>query len=179
VLDVLVHEGRIAPVVTVFVANGGLDTRMVEYLGSEMTLAFLITRVLDLVKSEVGVADPMMPSGAGTATIMGPSAAGLMALHAGLRLPDVFGRVLAQSGGWEFGGRELAAVELVRHGPVRPVKVWMDAGRYDFLFEANERMAALLHERGYDVTYRRYAGGHNFTSWMEELLVGLPALLPP
>jgi enterochelin esterase family protein len=87
--------------------------------------------------------------------------------------------VLSQSGAWDFDGRETTAVPLVRDGPVAPIRIWMDAGRYETLFEPNEAMADLLERRGYDVTYRRYAAGHNFTAWMEELLVGLPALLPP
>jgi enterochelin esterase family protein len=178
-LEHLVHTGRMAPVVTAFAAEARGDDRMVEYMGSEMTLAFLVEDVVGLARRELGLADPWRDEGKpGSATILGASAGGLMALTAGLRLPNLFGRVLAQSGAWEFGGHELGPVLLVRHGPVRPIRIWMDVGRYESLFEPNERMAALLAERGYDVTYRRYPGGHNHTIWAEELLVGLPALLP-
>ena len=79
----------------------------------------------------------------------------------GLRRPDVFGRVLSQSGAWNFDGRETVAVPLVRDGPVAPIRIWMDAGRYETLFEPNEAMADLLDRRGYDVTYRRYPAGHH------------------
>jgi enterochelin esterase family protein len=112
-------------------------------------------------------------------TILGASAGGLMALHAGLRLPTVFGTVIAQSGAWELNGHPLVPFDLVRHGPVRPIRIWMDVGRYERLYAGNERMATLLDERGYEVTYRRYSGGHNWTSWLEELVIALPAAFPP
>ena len=178
VLDLLIHEGRMAPVVTAFVEHGGLDRRMVEYMGSEMTLVWLGDIVVRVARQEAGIADPATGA-AGRATVMGASAGGLMAFLCGMRRPEIFGRVLSQSGAWEFDGRETVAVPLVRGGSAAPIRIWMDAGRYESLFEPNERMAALLEERGWDVTYRRYPAGHNFTAWMEELLVGLPALLPP
>lgn len=71
------------------------------------------------------------------------------------------------------------AVRLVRDGPVAPIRIWVDVGRYEPLFEPNEAMASLLERRGWDVTYRRDPAGHTFTAWMEELFLGLPALLPP
>ena len=178
VLDLLIHEGRMAPVVTAFVEHGGLDRRMVEYMGSEMTLVWLGDIVVRVSREEAGIADPATGA-AGRAAVMGASAGGLMAFLCGMRRPEIFGRVLSQSGAWAFDGRETVAVPLVRGGSAAPIRIWMDAGRYESLFEPNECMAALLEERGWDVTYRRYPAGHNFTAWMEELFVGLPALLPP
>ena len=191
--DALIAAGRMAPVVTAFVANAGRD-RMVEYACSEMTLGFLVGFVLPTVQRELGIevdderdaAERRAAHGRsdgdvarGPVTILGASAGGLMAMHAGLRLPGVFGQVIAQSGAWELDGHELVPFDLVRDGPVRPIRIWMDAGRYEWLFDGNERMAALLRERGYDVTYRRFSGGHNWTSWLEELVVALPAAFPP
>ena len=63
--------------------------------------------------------------------------------------------------------------DLVRHGPVQPLKVWMDAGRYEWLLDCNRRMNELLVETGYEVSYREYNGGHSYPSWRNDLWRGL------
>ncbi|MBI3752373.1 MAG: hypothetical protein HY263_12035, partial [Chloroflexi bacterium] len=60
-----------------------------------------------------------------------------------------------------------------------PVRLWQDAGDYEWLAEANDELAALLTGRGYDLTYRRHHGGHDQTSWNESLVDALPAIFPP
>jgi enterochelin esterase-like enzyme len=37
----------------------------------------------------------------------------------------------------------------------------------------------LLHEKGYDVTFREYNGSHNYTSWRDDVGRGLEVLFPP
>ena len=48
----------------------------------------------------------------------------------------------------------------------------MDVGRYEWLLESNRRLHALLVERGYDVTYREYNGGHNYPAWRDDVWRG-------
>ena len=84
--------------------------------------------------------------------------------------------MLSQSGAFELGEVETVLSHLVRHMPKRPVKVWMDAGRYEWLLEPNRRMHALLVERGYEVTYREYNGGHNYPAWRNDVWRGLEVL---
>ena len=52
--------------------------------------------------------------------VLGVSMGGLMALYLGLRLPQVFGRVLSQSGAFWSGPQQWGATDLVRDGAVRP-----------------------------------------------------------
>lgn len=101
---------------------------------------------------------------------------GLMALFVGLRLPHIFGKVLSQSGAFEMDWYETVVLDLVRHGPLRPLQIWMDVGRLEGLLEPNRAMHALLAEKGYDVTCREFSGGHNYTSWRNDLWRGLEAL---
>ena len=102
-----------------------------------------------------------------------------MSVYTGLRMPEIFGKVLSQSGVFEFEGRDFAAVDLIQHQHAHNIKLWMDIGQFDWLFEDNRRLQPLLRENGYDVTYREFAGGHNYTSWRDdvphklELLFGL------
>ena len=95
-----------------------------------------------------------------------------MSIYAGLRLPHVFGKVLSQSGAFILDQYRTVVFDLVQHGPVKPLKLWMDVGRYEFLFEPNQVFHSELVEQGYDVTYRIYNGGHNYTSWRNDLAKG-------
>ena len=101
---------------------------------------------------------------------------GLMALYAGLRAPAVFGRVLSQSAALYMSKPDSVVFDLVRHGPIPPLRTWMDVGRYEWLLDSNRRMRKLLLERGYDVVYQEYNGGHNYPAWRNQLGQGLEAL---
>ena len=104
---------------------------------------------------------------------------GLTALYAGLRAPAVFGRVLSQSGAFALGQHDTVVFDLVRHSPVPPLRVWMSAGRYEWLLDCNRRMHRLLEKKGYDVAYHEHNGGHNYPAWRDHLAQGLEALFGP
>lgn len=70
-------------------------------------------------------------------------------------------------------GRDYAAVDLIKHGHARSLNIWMDIGKPEGLLEENRRVYALLQEKEYQVTYREYGGGHNYTSWRDDIWRGL------
>lgn len=70
-------------------------------------------------------------------------------------------------------------MELVRYLPPQPIIVWMDVGKFENLLPENQLMYDLLVKRGYQVQYREYPGGHNYTSWRNDLPIGLESLFPP
>jgi enterochelin esterase-like enzyme len=94
-------------------------------------------------------------------------------------MPETFGKILSQSGVFSLEGRDLAAVDLVRYRHAHDLKIWMDVGTLDDLLEDNRRMSNLLQEQEYDVTYREFSGGHNYTSWRDNVWRGLEKLFPP
>jgi enterochelin esterase-like enzyme len=178
VLDGLILGGTMAPVVAAFVANAG-PSRAIEYLGGDPALASLIEDVVPAAVERAGLAQPSAgDEGPGRAAILGSSAGGVLALHAAVRRPEVFGRAICQSVA-AFEDPELATISLARLGPVSQARIWLDAGDHEWLAGPNDRLAALLVERGYDVAYRRQHGGHDQTSWVESLVDALPALFPP
>jgi enterochelin esterase family protein len=105
--------------------------------------------------------------------VLGASAGGIAAMYTGLRVPEVFGKVLSQSGVFSLEGRDLAVVDLVRYRHAHDLKVWMDVGILDDLLEDNRMMAGLMKEMEYNVTYREFSGGHNYTSWRDDVWRGL------
>ncbi len=174
-VDNLIAQRRIRPIALALVANGR-GARMAEYGGSDGTLAFIHEMVLPAAREHLSLIDITEQPGA--FGVMGASMGGLMALMTGLRLPHIFGRVLSQSGAFHLGELPTAAVELAQHGPSRPLRIWLDVGRYEWLLESNRRMAALLQGRGYDVSYREFNAGHNYTAWRDDLWRGLEMLFP-
>jgi enterochelin esterase family protein len=177
-LDALIHDRAMAPVAVAFVANAG-RSRGVEYAASDFTLRSLTDAVVPAAVERLGLGPQAGPRDSpGRATILGSSMGGLMALHAAVRRPDLFGQAIVQSCGAldEF---DLTLIDVIRLAPPAPIRIWQDAGDFEWLAAANDHLAALLRERGYDVTYRRGPHGHNQVSWNELLVDALPRMFPP
>jgi enterochelin esterase family protein len=170
IVDNLIHEKRIQPIAMAFLQNGG-DRRGVEYACSDATVMWLDNVILPLARKHLRLLDVETHRGAYGA--LGASFGGLMSVYTGLRMPEIFGKVISQSGVFESEGRNFAAVDLIRAGQSRDVKIWMDVGRFDSLLDDNRRMQPILHENGYDVTYREFSGGHNYTCWQNEVGIAL------
>lgn len=176
IIDNLIAEGRIRPIALAFVHNGGQVSRTFEYACNEATLAFLMSQVIPLSNRELHLLD--IQSQPGEFGVIGSSMGGLMALHTGARLPQVFGKVISQSGAFSMGGLDTVVYDLLGRGELQPLKIWMDVGRYDLpgLLETNQRMRKKLIERGYPLAYHEYNAGHNYPAWRDDIWQGLEAL---
>jgi enterochelin esterase-like enzyme len=97
-------------------------------------------------------------------------------LFTALRLPQVFRKVLSQSGAFIAPDYQFVVVDLVRNGPRPEIDIWMDAGRLEWLLEGNRQMYALLQEKKYRIKYHEFSGGHNYTAWRDDVWYGLEAL---
>jgi enterochelin esterase-like enzyme len=173
IVDNLIHEKRIQPIAIAFLQNGD-DHRGVEYACSDATIMWLDNVILPLARRRLNLLD--VATQRGVYGVLGASFGGLMSLYTGLRMPEIFGKVISQSGVFESEGRDFAIVDLIRHKQSREIKIWMDIGQYDLLLEDNRRLQPILYENGYDVTYREFSGGHNYTCWRNEVWGGLEYL---
>ncbi len=171
IVDNLIAARRVRPFAMALVANGG-PARTMEYSCSDATLGFIFNQIIPLAQEHL----PLTAPGAEPYGVLGASMGGLMALYTGLRLPQVFGKVLSQSGA--FFVPELYSVieDLARYLPPPDIEIWMDAGKLEWLLEGNRQMHDLLKERGYKVTYREFSGGHNYTCWQNDIGLGLQKL---
>jgi enterochelin esterase-like enzyme len=173
VLDALIAQKRIPPIVAVSIGNGSGDAqgsqRGLEYdTMSGRYSDFVETEVLPLVEREAGVRLTRDPEGRAT---MGSSSGAAAALIMAWYHPERYHRVLSYSGtfvnqqwpsdpatphgAWEFHER------LIPESPVKPLRIWLEVGDRDLLNPnvmrddmhdwvlANERMAAVLAARGY------------------------------
>jgi enterochelin esterase-like enzyme len=168
-VDNLIAQGRIRPVAMALVQNGR-QARMVEYGCSDLTVSFLCDKVLPLARQELDLID--MEQSPGVYGILGASMGGVMSLYTAYRVPHIFGKVLSQAGAFSLEN-DLVIYDLVRHGEKRPLKIWLNCGTYDFLYETNQRMRVLLGEKGYDFTYHQSNTAHNYYAWRDDLPAGL------
>ncbi|MEO1991533.1 MAG: alpha/beta hydrolase-fold protein, partial [Pirellulales bacterium] len=99
-LDNLIHQERIPPIMAIFVANGGGDAQGHERGKEYDTLSglfaeYIETEVLPRVEKQCGVRLTKDPSGRAT---MGSSSGGAAALSMAWYRPDLYHRVLTTSG---------------------------------------------------------------------------------
>ena len=175
IVDNLIADKRIRPIAIAFLQNGK-SRRNVEYLCSDATITWLDREILPLAREHLRLLN--IDEHPGAYGVLGASAGGLMSMYTGLRMSEIFGKVLCQSGVFSLDGRDFAAVDLVRYGHARDIKIWMDVGTLDELLEDNRRMIALLDRKRYNVTYREFSAGHNYTAWRDDIWRGLEEMFP-
>ena len=183
VVDYLIAQQRLRPLALALLSNGGARVRGVEYACNDATAGFVAHQLVPLARASLNLVDPQAQPGA--YGVLGASQGGLIALYTALRYPDLFGHVLSQSGSFGEYELDLVVFDLIRDSARKPLDLWLEIGQYDMadLLAPHQRMCALLEAKGYPVTSREYAGGHNYTAWRNEVGRGLEALfgepLPP
>ena len=175
IVDNLIADGRIQPIAMAMIDNAG-DYRMTEYNQGE-TMPILIQRaLLPLAEKKLNLLD--IQDNKGAYGVVGASQGGLMAVYAGLRLPDIFGKIIAQAGAFVplKDNRPALIHILVDTLPVQAIKIWQDCGTFDFLIDSNREMQDQLRAKGYDLTYSEHSGGHNYTCWRDLLADALETM---
>ena len=171
IVDNLIAAQSIRPIAMAMVKNGG-PHRSLEYSCSESTLGFLMECLIPFARENLN----LTPPGSEPYGVMGASLGGTMALYTGLRLPQIFGKVLSQSGAFITPEHQFVVADLVKYAPPPGIVIWMDIGRYDSLLDGNRQLYALLKEKDYRATYHEFSGGHNYTSWRNDIWQGLEIL---
>jgi enterochelin esterase family protein len=174
-LENLVAEGRVQPVALVMPEHGR-QNRLLEYGCAEITLGFVLECLLPLARSRLNLLEAHQPGG--SYGVLGASMGGLAALYAGLRLPGLFGKVMSQSGAFSFPDHDFIVWDLVRAADTASPQIWQVTGTMEWLLDCNRRMAALLRDRGFNLRYREYPGGHNYTCWRAELADAMTHFYP-
>jgi len=189
ILDNLIAASKIPPTVAVFVANPSQETRSRELPPNPLFADFLRYELVPWVRDRYNVT-----ADAKRTVVAGSSFGGIAAMYAGLRHPDVFGNVLCQSGAFwwapdrEFGDASIETNWLAKEyveSPTLPLRFWMDAGVFEVdarggggaILETSRHMRDVLLAKGYEVTYRQYASGHDYLNWRGTLADGLTVLL--
>ena len=174
IIDNMISAAKIQPVALALVPS--TKARFIEYATSDSTVSFINNQVIPLAQKNLNLIDiKQIPR---SYCVLGASMGGMMALYTAFRFPQLFGKVICQSGAFRMFEEDYSIFEMVERQPIPPIKLWMDIGRYDFLYETNQRMRNLLIQKGCDVNYYEVNGGHNYTTWRNELPQALEYLFP-
>lgn len=185
VLDNLIAAKKIPPTVALFVDaedKRGRDLvfsdKFVNFLGNELVPWAVKTQGLKVI--------------ADTTLIGGASLGGLTAAYAAQQKPQVFGNVLSQSGAfWRkrpAAAQTDAAQPESSHGALPgeiasrdklPIRYYLEVGRFEApsMIENNRRLRDILRQKGNEITYVEYNGGHDHFNWRVSVGDGLEALL--
>lgn len=188
ILDNLIAEMVIPPTVAVLVDSLDSDTRMKEMVFYKPFNNFLVMEFLPWVLNQYAIS-----TNPAQRVIGGSSAGGLAAAFAALEHPDVFGKVLSQSGAFtlapegDSGSGSWLAYQFTEREKL-PLKFYLDVGTLESnsyrdlrgkpsTLAGNRRMRDALQAKGYKVRYAEFSGGHDYVCWQGTLANGLKALL--
>jgi enterochelin esterase-like enzyme len=187
ILDNLLSEKKIPPMVAVLIGNPDQETRTRELPPNPAFADFLNNELIPWVRQNYNVTkDP------GQVVIAGSSFGGIASVYAGLRHSETFGNILCQSGSfwWSapkpepYAEPNYLAKEFVK-SPKLPLRFYMDAGSFEVdvsggggaILEPSRHMRDVLLAKGYEVHYQENVGGHDYLSWRGSLADGLLALV--
>jgi enterochelin esterase-like enzyme len=170
ILDNLLYDQAIDPLVAVFVGNATPTSRDTELACNESFLQFIGEELMPWVREHYRVSD--IPE---DVYVGGSSLGGLTSLWLGYRLPHMIGNVISQAAGLgdltRTGQPAKPGDQLYRQierSKRLPLKFWMEVGLLDDhekIIEPNRRMKALIQSKGYPLHYHEFAGGHDFVLW--------------
>ena len=175
VLDNLIAEGAIPPVVAVLPDSLDSTTRSRELKLHEPFVEFLAEELLPWAHDRLSFEDDPART-----VVAGSSLGGLTAAFCELRRPDLFGLVLSQSGAFQRGlPDQFARTDRM------PLRFALDVGvlettpfeRFASLYHANLHLRDVLVAKGYDLSFREFPGGHDYLWWRETIADGLITLL--
>lgn len=177
-LDNLIADGRIPPLVALLPESLGAEARWAEMTCDPRFAGFLADELLPWAAADL----PLTTDPART-VVAGQSLGGLTAAYTAVTAPGRFGCVLAQSGSfwWPNGPGAQWLTGRIAASPRLPVRFRLSAGEQEWVaLPANRRLRDTLAAKGYeDAVYREYNGGHDYLCWRTELADGLCGLLGP
>ncbi len=181
ILDNMIAAGVIPPTAALLIDNPTAESRSQELPPNPDFADFLAKELMPWARKQ-GIGAP-----AARTVIGGSSYGGLASAYAALRHPEVFGNVLSQSGSywWSPAGeedqwltRQFVAVRKL------PVRFFLGAGLFESgrggqpgILETNRHLRDVLLAKGYLVTHREVAGGHDYLVWRGTLSDGLLDLI--
>ncbi|MBO6792521.1 MAG: esterase family protein [Balneolaceae bacterium] len=166
VLDNLIHQKKIEPVITVFVnpldpSDPDLNRRMDEMGNNEDYLNFFVDELIPTIENEYK-ASPVKSDRA----ILGTSLGGLNATYFAFSRPDLFGNAAIQAPAFWY--RE-EIYDLVKEIEVDELNIYISVGTIgDNTIDART-MKTIFEEKGLDFTYLEVNEGHSWGAWRTQL----------
>lgn len=186
ILAELTASGLVPRLACAFLSHAGAETRHRDYTANAPFAHYLTSAVLPWLCRQSGV-------GPADCLLAGLSLSGLQAAYTAMQHPQVFTRVLCQSGSFWWESERLTAdvtqAETVsgsfwisvgdqeKESGVShpPIGLWQGVDQ----ISAVHRFAQAIGNKGATVHYHCFQGGHDTQCWKGELTAALPWLLGP
>lgn len=169
VLDNLIFEGTITPIIAVFVdprnpSNLGENRRGSEYTANIKFANFVADELVPAIDAQYKTnANP------NARAILGTSLGGWNSAFFGLERSDVFQRIAIHSPAFDP-----AIIDAYESSPLLPLKIFMSTGVINDTASKARSMKAVLDAKGYPLQYIEVNEGHSWGNWralIEEPLV--------
>jgi enterochelin esterase-like enzyme len=183
ILDNMIAAHVIAPVIAVFLESPNRD---VEFPPNDDFQKFIGTELVPELRRHYRISrDPRK------STVLGSSYGGLAATYTAFEHPDIFGRVVSQSGSygwapsaanqpfWRTPNPDAAwLIRQIAESPRKPIRFHLDAGLWEggSMLSNNRLLYSVLKGKGYSVDYLEAPGTHHSYYWMLRLPEGLAAV---
>jgi enterochelin esterase-like enzyme len=186
ILDNLIAEKQIPPMLAVFIDQSPQPQRNIELSNNQPFLDFVADELLPQVRQRWrATTDPAKT------VVCGSSAGGLASLFFAFRRPDVFGNVLAQSAAlWPGATRDNPVHEWLIHqyegSPRLPIRFVLQVGMLETgttplngpsILSSNRRLRDVLAAKRYELHYHEIASGHEALNWRGGVGDGLVELM--
>ncbi len=169
ILDYLISEHMMAPVIGIFVPP--VD-RAAEYAGNKIDpfTEFITNELMPVMDNRYKTSkDPAKRAMAGA------SDGGNISLYIGMKHPEQFGKIAAQS------SDVIPAIsETFSGGPKLNLSLYIDIGIYDIamLIPMVHGLRDILEAKGYPYQYREWHEGHSWGNWRGHLRLPLMQFFP-
>ncbi len=170
VIDYLISQNRIKPIIAVFVPP---VNRTPEYAGNQMNqfTSFIVSELMPYIDSRYRT----RRNPASRATL-GASNGGNIALWLAYTYSEVFGNVAAQS-----SNIQSSISSGFQSSPRLNVKLYLDLGTYDIaqLIPLVRNFIPILQSKGYNYRFIEYHEGHSWGNWRAHVDNALEMFFPP
>lgn len=183
VLDNLIHNLEIPDLIVAFTDS---PDRLREYANDETHAKFVTEELLTDLTRRLPLLDKPQAR-----CLMGASFGAVAAFSTAYRYPDVWGRLLLQSGSFAFtdigkqnrrGPLFDKVVEFMNTYRETPTavseRVFVSCGVYESLIYENRSLVPMLDATGMQVKFVESRDGHNWENWRDRLREGLSWLFP-
>jgi enterochelin esterase family protein len=155
VLDNIIDQGRIPPVIAVFIDP--VD-RNYEYVLNKDYSRLVTDEVLPFIRENYSISKKPEET-----AIMGASLGGAISVMMSMDHPEIFGKCGSQSGAFEVNEREL--IKRVDADPKVQVDFYLDCGTFGDLLTENRIMSEAMKKKGYEYIYQEFNEGHSWGNW--------------
>jgi len=166
VLDNLLHQKKIQPLVVVFVDTRNPDDLAVnrrsdQFAVNRKYLDFFTETLIPEVEATYKISKMATQQG-----ILGTSLGGLNAAYFGFARPDVFGKLAIQAPAFWY---KKEIYDIVRNASDNPTDIFMSVGAIGDNLNDAERMKTLFEQRTVHFSYLLVNEGHSWGAWSAQI----------